>query len=1250
MREYFVLTGKMILYLWNRSDYKKEGRKMITKVITSIVGYAFTKGLEKYNWQTIYENSKNDILSTLEKQDVDRVKSIAKVFEDKRIKEYFCSLNIKVGYGFSKTLRKKLYGIFSDFAINEDDKKYYIEEFIKDVNYHLKELFPDVSRDLFFEEAVFEAMKCQQELTDKILRQFADAKLKIYNIWQYDSFIRRSNKYNIDLDFFDYGEDDIDKKILDEISSKDRIYVKVQSREEGLYYLLRLLKNQTDFNDNVFVITDLSSWNSLEGKVSGKILIPYFYAEETIPLITQNTVVHVLDNGINKPNKEIVEIPNRTKQNLSHCLSKYISDYNEVVRLMETKISTFSILKRELFEGNFPEPEWAGGDMRLLVPAILSGSWSDKAGDKEIIELLSEKGYEEYIAELQRHTNTAEPFLISYNNSPYKKYQVADLQQAWFYVAKYITNGHLETFELALEEVIHDVDSKIENGIRTVECGTYSAGLKKGLVKSLIYMNLYSDEYPNLGSKSSKFVRQILKNADWDNIAELLPELVEAAPNAFIMAVEHAINNQESSFWDLFKAQGKEFFAYVNYPQLLFALEKGLFIDEIRVDCIKVLEDLCAAKVDGKMLNSPIHTLSSLFCAFFDEPNIGEENRVKLLSVFIKKDSGNAWLLIKNILPKNLQGYYDYLSKPVYLACEKNNTPLYSKDTISIYKEYYKLAFKCAGNDLDKWCDLYSNCIFFAYGFKQEAFDSVKSIIKDVTISDNLKYKFANTVRKFIYDCRYFNRKYVKDSDVNDLEHIIYDNIAYANYRYKYLYAFESEYKPLKPERYEEKNYTRDWEKRQKRREQEQVRIIKELKSKSDSELLTFFDLLEDDSSIGINLAISLDMVIDLEVCNVLYEINKKEILRLYFSTIFNAKGLIFAFNQLNTIFSDHSKDFKYILLKSLRVNSQFVTLLEKQSQELQNYYWGNISPFVKEDDYNFNKYCFDKLLQNGNVNAAWSLTRYNDYKLDDYLLFLQALIDFQSNGYDFYGSNYDIVSVFEKIYKLSVDDEKTQNVIAHYEMAFSKAFRNDNREIKPKFLYNQLAMNPEFSAFLIKLSYKQDNDTEVSTLTNEEIKIAENAGHILYDIKFCPCVNDVGDYHADKLGAWIDDFLAITNDNNQSKIGMHLLGKFLAHFPKDRYTTWLPKEICQSIEENKFFQGERNESLVQGFCIECYNMVGTQCINAGRENISLIAEYTSYAQAVKLEYPFCAEIFRCIAREFELESQTRRERAVHEY
>ena len=1221
---------------------------MLEDLCTSITGYGINKLLDKAKWQEIFQNSRDDLLKEFVNTEDYISKIIVQAFNDKNITALVDSLDKNVGYGFREAIRTKLYEFYRGFEINEDDKKYYIEEFIKDIEHYLRKRFPDIYRDIVLEEEIHKS-NLQQEHIIELLNSLAAAKL--YTIWQYDLSLKRSSRYNIDLDFFDYDEEDIDKKVLDAINSKDRIYVKAQCREEGLYYLLRLLKNQIGFSDKVFVVTDLSSWNSLEGKLSKKILIPYFDADEIIPLITNNTVVHVLDNGIDKPNKEIVEIPNRTKKNLSNGLSKYISDDNEVNRLMETKISTFSILKRELFEGNFHKPEWVGGDMRLLVPAILSGSWSDKAGDKEIIELLSEKGYEEYIAELQRYTNTAEPFLISYNDSPYKKYQVADLQQAWFYVAQYIANSHLEAFEFVLEEVIPDVDSKIENGFRTVECGTYSAGLKKGLVKSLIYMNLYSDDYPNLGSKSSKFAKKILGNTDWDNIAELLPELVEAAPSAFIAAVEHAINYQEDSFLALFKAQGKEPFEYVNYTQLLFALEKGLFIDEIRIDCIKVLENLCALKIEGKMLNSPIHTLSNLFCAFFDEPDIGIDKRVKLLSAFVKKDPSNAWLVIKNILPEDLHVFYNYLSKPVYLSYEKNNAPLSLRDTVRLYKEYCKLAFVCAGNDLDKWCDLYSKGVFFAYGFKQEAFDGVKSIIKDITIPDDLKYKFANTPTDFIYDGRCFDRGYAKNTDIDDLEHEIYENIAYANYRYKYLYAFEREYKPLKPERYDENSFTRKWEKRQKIREQEQVKILKMLKSKSFDELLAFFNLLEDDYSIGRSLAISLDMEINLDVCNRLYHLEKKLILRTYFSTIFYKKEVGVAFNQLNTTFVDYPKEFQYILLNSMNLNREFITFLEKQTEELQSYYWGNSNPLIREDDYSFNKYCFDKLLQNGNINAALDLTRFNDYQLEDYLYLLHALIIFLAGDSKFYGSGNDILNVFEKIYKLPVSDREIQSLITNYEIIFISAFSNDytNNKLKPKFLYNKLAMNPETSASLIRLSFRQD-DGNKHLLSENEKQMAKNAWRILFDIKFCPCVDDGGDYHADKLRHWIDDFLAITKLNNQIALGMQLLGSFFVYFPKGRYDTWLPQEICQWIENNKVFRGETNIRLTNGFRMECYNIVGIQSLNAGKENIPLIDEYNSYAKAVEFEYPFCAEIFRSVAKEFERESKERRECAVHEY
>ena len=95
---------------------------MPTEVITRIAEYALTKRLDKYHWQKVYEKCRNDILSVLEKQDDDRCKLIAEIFGNKRIKEFFCALDIKVGYGFSEGLRKKLYDIFRDYEINELEK------------------------------------------------------------------------------------------------------------------------------------------------------------------------------------------------------------------------------------------------------------------------------------------------------------------------------------------------------------------------------------------------------------------------------------------------------------------------------------------------------------------------------------------------------------------------------------------------------------------------------------------------------------------------------------------------------------------------------------------------------------------------------------------------------------------------------------------------------------------------------------------------------------------------------------------------------------------------------------------------------------------------------------------------------------------------------------------------------------------------------------------------------------------------
>lgn len=1219
---------------------------MILDEVAGLVKYAGKRVLKQYQWKIVFEKSRDNIFSILDDCQNDE-NYIRKIFGNKDFDNIIDTLDRDCGYGFIQVIKEKLENESAKLGVSKDIAEHYIAEFIKDVQCNLRGQFPDYYRDIVLEKSI-------QELHDGInsiheeMQELAEGATEIYSIWQYDALLKRSNTYGIDIDFFDYNEEELDKNILEQLNSKNILYIKAHCREEGLYYILCLLKKHPQYNDDVFIVTNLKSWNSLEGKLSGKILIPFFYAENIVP-VNQNTTVYIVDKSIPLRNKEVIDIPNRTKSNLNNILSKYIKDSNEVHRLLTRNIYIFPILKRELFEGSFSKPKWVCEDLKMLVPALLLSNWTDKEGDREIVELISGKNFDKYILELKKVTNTEDPFIVKFKGDIGIKFYVADLYQAWNYVADYINENNLNDFKEILDIVIPEKTSKIENGMRQVEIGRYSETLKNGLIKTLIFINLYSCDTQALQGKAEQFVNAVFEDANWDDIAELLPDLIEAAPSAFVSAVEFSLQNKNNTFMSLFKSKGAIPFEYANYTYLLFALEKGLFINCIKFECIRILEDLCKINIEGNIVNSPINTLSNLFCAFYDETDLGNERRANLLRYFANKDPENAWIVLKNILPKNRPAFYNYLSKPVYLGCNKKHTTQSEADTISLYKEYYKIAFLCASKDLSKWCDLYSDCIFIAYGFKAQGFADVQGLIQDKTISDEIKYKFSNTVRRFIYDCRYFNRRYVKEADVAELEEKIYNNIVYTNDNYRFLYAFENEYKPLNPGVYDERKYIKDWEKSQKVRENEELKIFEAIIAQSYDRLLCFLKLLHDEWFIGRSLAICVNYTIKPEICLALYTDNKNNILLQYFREVFYKKGTVAAFQQLDSSFRNYELKFKYILLQSLNIDQEFIDFLEKQSEEVKKYYWKHIRPVFKKDDYKFNKYYLDKLLMYGNINAAWDLAKYNDYQLEDYLYLLQSLLEFSQGEEKFEGSEYDIVSIFEKIYKMPVSNLETQNRIAYYEITFCKVFRFDNREIKPKFIYNQLALNPDISANLIKLSYKQDNGEE-QVLSEEEAKIAENAWRVLFDISFCPCVDDKGIYYTDQIADWLAEFLKITKNNNQSEIGMHFLGRFLAHFPKGLYETWLPKEICQFIEDSRIYNNKINSDLTSGFVSECYYNVGPHIINEGKENIPLIVEYTSYAKATELNYPCIAGVFRNIASKFEQESRDRRECAIHEY
>ena len=84
--------------------------------------------------------------------------------------------------------------------------------------------------------------------------------------------------YKLDLDFFDYENKEVDEKIIDQLKSRDVIQIQFSSKEEGLYYILRLLKfNFPEKVKDVLVVRDEADWRRLKKIEKDLILIPLFF-------------------------------------------------------------------------------------------------------------------------------------------------------------------------------------------------------------------------------------------------------------------------------------------------------------------------------------------------------------------------------------------------------------------------------------------------------------------------------------------------------------------------------------------------------------------------------------------------------------------------------------------------------------------------------------------------------------------------------------------------------------------------------------------------------------------------------------------------------------------------------------------------------------------------------------------------------------------------------------------------------------
>jgi transcriptional regulator with XRE-family HTH domain len=332
-------------------------------------------------------------------------------------------------------------------------------------------------------------------------------------------------------------------------------------------------------------------------------------------------------------------------------------------KLARDSARSLSVLRRLIPSASGQAPEWSKQtNARALIPALLAGGWNeDLDGDRAILERLSGRQWPQIAEELI-------PWITA-SDSPVRKagttWKIASPRDAWFLLARYLTTADIERFAAATLDVLGAADPRFEmkaderwyasvKGVR----GQYSDLLRVGLGETLILLALFGDRAPGItrpDERAEAIVGKLLRDANadlWWSLSGDFRVLAEAAPQAFMSAIDSSLNQSEPPIMALFQRDGG-LVGGEYLSGLLWALEALAWDRRYLGRAAKLLARLAAVDPPGSnWANRPKNSLRHIFLLWMPQTNATLDERLQVLDGIRQGETSQvAWRLMIGMLP-----------------------------------------------------------------------------------------------------------------------------------------------------------------------------------------------------------------------------------------------------------------------------------------------------------------------------------------------------------------------------------------------------------------------------------------------------------------------------------------------------------------------------------------------------------------------------------------------------------------------
>lgn len=423
--------------------------------------------------------------------------------------------------------------------------------------------------------------------------------------------------------------------------------------------------------ERTIVVHDTSAWRSLAAHHEPLVLIPAGTCEPTIDAAVRSGH-HVVIPRSARPGDRSLPRLNRTEARdaWEHAGISW-DESDELARAARRSLT--SLRRRRGRAGHLRRPDWSSGTTsRLLAPLLLAGSWDARfAGDERfVLELADRQSLRTVDGDLAVIASEPDPPVRQSHGG----WQFVDPVDAWDQLAPVLSKYDLDVLRRNAIDVLTYQDPTLE--LPTAErlaasvrgdlpSPEYSQTLREGFAETIAILGAVRESTPlpgggTGGDLASRMVHDLLHGAPaarWREVADLLPELAEAAPSTFLTVVEESLREASPPILTLFNEQADDLGLthHSAHTHLLWALEHLAFSPAHLSRVVVVLGLLTENDPGGNLGNRPANSLNDILHPVFPQSAADRSSRAAAIDALRTGSPEASWQVLLRLI-QNLEG------------------------------------------------------------------------------------------------------------------------------------------------------------------------------------------------------------------------------------------------------------------------------------------------------------------------------------------------------------------------------------------------------------------------------------------------------------------------------------------------------------------------------------------------------------------------------------------------------------------